>query len=72
MIKLRKAIEKAMIGHKVNSIKLSLLDIRELQDIYNKLARKEKANFINGNCYKILLYCGLKVKTEGIGWNVAK
>lgn len=72
MSKLKKAIEKAIDGHKVNGIKLSLLDIHELMDIYNKLARKEKASFINGNCNTVLTACGFKVKTEGIGWNVTR
>ncbi len=71
MKKFRKYIEKWLEGEKVRGIQVSLYDIRECVDIYNKIARKEKPQFINGKVKEIVDICGIKTVIHGVGWKIA-
>ena len=70
MKKLKSIIEQLIEGKKVRGFNLSLSDIYMLIDIYNAKVRKEKIEFINGNCKEVLDKCNIKTKVKGIGWEV--
>lgn len=70
MKKLKDILLKLTEGQKVRGINLSLSDIQELIRIYNAKVRKEKIEFINGNCKTVLDKCNIKTKTKGIGWEL--
>jgi hypothetical protein len=67
-----KIVSNAEDGKKVNNIKPSLLEIRELQIIQEELKQYGESTTILKNIYDICVKCGLKTKTEGIGWRVYK
>lgn len=68
MKKLRKYLEIWLKGGKVRGLNVSLLDITELYDIYYCLTTGEKPTTIIQNVNNILNKCGIKTKSDGIGW----
>lgn len=68
MKKLRKYLETWLNGGKVRGLNVSLLDITELYDIYYHLTTGEKPTTIIQNVNNILNDCGIKTKSNGIGW----
>lgn len=68
MKKLRKYLETWLNGGKVRGLNVSLLDITELYDIYCHLTTGEKPTTIIQNVNNILNDCGIKTKSDGIGW----
>lgn len=70
MDKLTDIVGKLIYGKKPKGYGfMSLLDIRELYDIWCCI--NDKPEFINGNCKKVLDACGIETVECGIGWKVA-
>ena len=70
MKKLKEMLLKLLEGKKARGFDLSPYDIQELVRVYNAKVRKEKVEFINGNCKEVLDCCNIKTKVKGIGWEV--
>jgi hypothetical protein len=67
-----KMVERAEDGKKINKKNLSLYEIRELQTIQQDLKTKGESSTILESINILCMYCGLKTKTEGIGWKIYK
>ena len=67
---LKKGIDILESGKKIRNFNFSLLDIRELQQVYDDLFTKDVATTIQETVYLFAMYCGLKVQTCGIGWKI--
>lgn len=68
MKKLNKLIEIWSDGGKVKGVKLTLAMFNELYDIANGYADTT----ISSNVKDVLDKCGIKTKTEGIGWRIIR
>jgi len=66
MEKLANVINALMDGHAVRGISITPYGIYELVDIY----RGEQTTTINSDVVKVLDYCGIAYKTQGIGWKL--
>lgn len=67
MRKLKNIIEKAYDFGKLQK-GITPYMMARLVDIYNALARKEEAEFIESEINALLAGCGIKTRQRGIGW----
>jgi hypothetical protein len=71
MAQLRKYIENWINGEKVKGVFVTLNDVYELIDIYNRMVKKEKPTTISSNVKNVLDKCKIETKVDGIGWVIA-
>lgn len=71
MKKFKSYLEKWINGENVKGIKVSLYDIECCVNVYNRIVRKEKPEFINRKVKEILDKCNIKSIDYGIGWKIA-
>ena len=67
MKKLKKILDAWYDGRKIKGIPMPpLATIRELEDICNGISKTT----INSEVISFLVLCGIKFRTEGIGWKI--
>ena len=66
----KKGIDILESGEKIRNFNFTLVDIRELQQVYDSLSENGIATTIQETIYRFALYCGLKAQTCGIGWKI--
>jgi hypothetical protein len=69
---LNRLIDILQEGKKIKGFKLSLYEIQELITVRNELVKYGKSETINDKVNKICLYCGIKTRTKGIGYQILK
>jgi hypothetical protein len=67
-----KMVEMAEEGKKINKKSLSLYETRELQTIQQELKTKGESSTILESIHILCMYCGLKTRSQGIGWKIYK
>lgn len=66
MEKLAGVINSLIDGYSVRGINITPYGINELIDIF----RGEQTTTINSDVVKVLEYCGIEYKAQGIGWKI--
>lgn len=70
MKKLRQYLDLWEAGKSVRGLNVTMADIRDLQDAYNAILRKQLFTFLSANVKKVLDMCGIATIDYGIGWGI--